>query len=165
MFGISKSQREKRGAGFCKATSNSLLFLETFKKLRFSSVRNSFNQTDQKNAKIITWHPVLFLTFSLYATLKQAFSCCECRFTVDYLLCRLEKNDCKSMYFSLITQNIVKEPPTNSPLPRSLRPCPLGWGFKAKSWWIDSAVAKFIAFGHTFAMKIIFSPQKRFSSP
>ena len=41
----------------------------------------------------------------------------------------------------------------------------VGWGLKAKSWWIDSAVAKFIAFGHTFAMKIIFSPQKRFSSP
>ena len=41
----------------------------------------------------------------------------------------------------------------------------LGWGLKAKSWWIDSAVAKFIAFGHTFAMQIIFSPQKRFSSP
>ena len=43
--------------------------------------------------------------------------------------------------------------------------CRIGWGLKAKSWWIDSAVAKFIAFGHTFVMKIIFSPQKRFSSP
>ena len=41
----------------------------------------------------------------------------------------------------------------------------LGWGLKTKSWWIDSAIAKFIAFGHTFAMKIIFSPQNRFSSP
>ena len=41
----------------------------------------------------------------------------------------------------------------------------IGWGLKAKSWWINSAVAKFIAFGHTFAMKIIFSPQKRFSGP
>ena len=41
----------------------------------------------------------------------------------------------------------------------------VGWGLKTKSWWIDSAIAKFIAFGHTFAMKIIFSPQKRFSSP
>lgn len=74
MFGISKSQREKRGAGFCKATSNSLLFLETFKKLRFSSIRNSFNQTDQQNATIITWRRVptyLFLTFTLYANLKE----------------------------------------------------------------------------------------------
>ena len=43
--------------------------------------------------------------------------------------------------------------------------CNAGWGLKTKSWWIDSAIAKFIAFGHTFAMKIIFSPQKRFSSP
>ena len=48
-----------------------------------------------------------------------------------------------------------------------LSPCQLclGWGLKTKSWRIDSAIAKFISFGHTFAMKIIFSPQKRFSSP
>ena len=40
-----------------------------------------------------------------------------------------------------------------------------GWGLKTKRWWIDSAITKFIAFEHTFAIKIISSPKKRFSSP
>ena len=41
----------------------------------------------------------------------------------------------------------------------------LGWGYKTKSWPIDSALANFTAFGYTFAIKIVSDPKKKFSSP
>ena len=41
----------------------------------------------------------------------------------------------------------------------------LGWGYKTKSWPIDSALANFAAFGYTFPKKIISNPKKKFSSP
>ena len=44
-------------------------------------------------------------------------------------------------------------------------PCPIGWVVNVKSWPIISAIAKFTAFGPTFAIKIVSEPQKKFSSP
>ena len=39
----------------------------------------------------------------------------------------------------------------------------VGWGYKTKNQVIVSAVAKFTAFGHTFAIQIVSNPQKKFS--
>ena len=44
-------------------------------------------------------------------------------------------------------------------------PWTLGWVVNVKSWPIISAIAKFTAFGPTFAIKIVSEPQKKFSSP
>ena len=41
----------------------------------------------------------------------------------------------------------------------------LGWGYKPKSWPIDSALANLTAFGYTFAIKIVSNPKKKVSSP
>ena len=40
-----------------------------------------------------------------------------------------------------------------------------GWGYNVKSWPIISAIAKFTAFGPTFAIKIVSEPQQKFSRP
>ena len=40
----------------------------------------------------------------------------------------------------------------------------LGWVVNVKSWPIISAIAKFTAFGPTFAIEIVSEPQKKFSS-
>ena len=43
--------------------------------------------------------------------------------------------------------------------------CGLGWDYNVKSWPIISAIAKFTAFGPTFAIKIVSEPQKSFQAP
>ena len=42
---------------------------------------------------------------------------------------------------------------------------PVGWVVNVKSWPIISAIARFTAFGPTFAIKIVFKPQKKFLTP
>ena len=43
--------------------------------------------------------------------------------------------------------------------------CTLGWGYKTKNRVIVSAIAKFAAFGHTFAIKFVSHPSQKVFKP